>query len=218
LWFDLQGFFFAFTAGMFSLVSSCSYVLLPGYISYYFGTTVKKTVLGGFVCTIGLLTIFSSIAVLVSGFGVFLSQYIPFFDLIGSAIIMLMGICILLDIHLPYFSIPIKKLGHSGFIGLFIFGIAYGLVGISCSAPIFFSILFFAMTKGFINGIMTLLIYALGMGIPLILTSILVAEAKEFIIRRIVNVASRMHKISGVLLIILSISIIYFHYTSYTMS
>ena len=206
-----SGLVFAFMAGIFSLISPCGYILLPGYISYYLGSKLSfgKAVSGGLACTAGLITVFSIMGVLASSLGTLLPQLIPLLEIIAGAMVTFMGIIILIGLSLPYPSIPTRISKRKGAVGLYFFGVAYGLAGVGCSAPVFLSVVFYAMAKGLAYGTSVFIAYAVGMGLPLILTSVLLAKAKEFLIKRITTATPWLQKVSGVLLIIVGIYLIY---------
>ena len=65
---QFSGLVFAFTSGVISIFSPCSYALLPGYISYYLGSRfgIVKAITGGIACTLGLLTVFTAIGALIA--------------------------------------------------------------------------------------------------------------------------------------------------------
>jgi len=102
-----------------------------------------------------------------------------------------------------------------GLPGFYLFGIVYGMAGVGCSAPIFLSVLLHAMTKGPVNGILTFAAYAVGMGIPLVVTSVLLAEAKDYVIARITRITPRLHRVSGIILILVGVYLAYFYYATY---
>jgi len=215
---DLAGLIFAFTAGMLSLLSPCGYALLPGYISYHLGSElpVRKAILGGLLSLAGLATVFSCIGFLSSIANVLLSQLIPLLELVAAVVIIFMGVSILVKIKIPSISMLVKAPKQKGLIGLYVFGVAYGLAGVGCSAPIFFSILAYAVAvEEFLSSIITFLVYTIGMGAPLILTSILVAEAKKLTIERIAKATPWLQKFCGVFLILVGVYLLYFYYITY---
>jgi cytochrome c-type biogenesis protein len=214
---DAPGLAFAFTAGLFSIFSPCGYALLPGYVSYYLGSdfSVARGVYGGLACTLGLMTVFSVVGVLASSLGVFLQRLVPLLDLVAAAILILMGAVMLLEIQLPYLSINVGPSRRRGLPGFYLFGIVYGMAGVGCSAPIFLSVLLHAMTKGPVNGLLTFAAYAVGMGIPLVVTSVLLAEAKDYVIARITRITPRLHRVSGIILILVGAYLAYFYYATY---
>jgi cytochrome c-type biogenesis protein len=208
---QLSGLALAFTAGIFSIFSPCGYALLPGYISFYLGpgSSVVKAVSGAIVCTFGLITVFSSLGLLASGFGVLLPQLIPLLNLLAGVILIVMGVATTMQVNLPYISVPLVAPHRKGHIGFYLFGAVYGLASAGCSAPIFLSILFYAISKGLVNGVLTFTAYAIGMGTPLTLTSILVAEAKEFLIKRVHRFTPWFQRVSGIILIVVGVYLLY---------
>lgn len=214
---DLPSMIFIFTSGVFTLFSPCSFPLLPAYISYYLGArfSVKKAVFGGFTCTLGLTSTFLAIGVAASLLGDFLTPYMPTFKLMAGVIIILLGVGVFRGVRIPSPRLPIKAV-KDGFIGLFLFGIAYGLAAAVCSAPIFLSILLYAIASGgVINSIITFIIYAVGMGAPLVAISILVAMAKELALRKILGLAPWLYKMTGMMLFIIGAYLIYLYLSAY---
>jgi cytochrome c-type biogenesis protein len=213
----LQGLAFAFMAGIFSIFSPCGFALLPGYVFYYMGSsfTIGKALTGGISCTLGLITVFTVLGGLASGLGEISSHLIPVFDLIAASILLLLGFIMMVGKPFPYLSIPVKPVRRRGPIGFYLFGLIYGLAGIGCSAPIFISVLLYAMSKGFVNGMFTFIAYASGMAVPIILTSILLAEAKEYIIRKFTKNTPLIQRVSGAFLVIVGLYLVYFYFVTY---
>ena len=214
---DTAGLAFAFTAGVFSIFSPCGYALLPGYVSYYLGSefSTARGVLGGLVCTLGLMTVFSVVGVLASSLGALLQTLVPLLDLLAAAILIVMGSVMLLEVQLPYLSFNVSPSRRRGLLGFYLFGIVYGMAGVGCSAPIFLSVLLHAMTKGPVNGLLTFAVYAVGMGVPLIITNVLLAETQDYVIARITKITPRLHRLSGIVLILVGAYLVYFYYTTY---
>jgi len=192
--------------------------MLPGYISYYMGAKASsgKAVSAGVACTLGLVTMFSLIGVVASILGSVINPYIPLLGLVAGVATILLGASMLVEIKLPTFLVPLQAPKRRGLIGIFLYGVIYGLATLGCSAPIFFAVLFWAIAGGGpLSGIITFMVYAVGMGIPLILTTILVAMAKEMTLKRIGKMLPWLQKISGIILIIIGAYLIYFYYVSF---
>ncbi len=213
---DLLSLGYPFIAGFFVLFSPCGYALLPSYISYYLGSeiTVFRAIKGGFASTLGLISIFAFIGLGSSIIGGLIRPYIELFTVFAAIILIILGVLILAEVNLPHvINIgPSFRIGLSGF---FLFGIAYGLAAAGCTAPIFLSIILLAvMESGAFAGLTTFLIYALGVGLPLIVTSILVAVTKQQLISRMRNLTARLYKLSGIVLIIVGIYLVYLYFSS----
>jgi cytochrome c-type biogenesis protein len=214
---QLSGLAFAFSAGVFSLFSPCSYALLPGYVSYYLGARfgVVKALTGGLACTLGLITVFAAIGGLSSSLGELIPQIIPLLDIAAGVILIAMGLGNLLELKTPFLSLNVMPSRRRGFIGLYTYGIIYGLAGVGCSAPIFISVLFYAMSKGLAQGVLSFVAYALGMGLPLIVTTLLLSQAKGYMIQSINMATEKLRRASGAVLVAVGLYLIYFYYVTY---
>ncbi|UCD45459.1 MAG: cytochrome c biogenesis protein CcdA [Candidatus Bathyarchaeota archaeon] len=214
---DLTGLAFAFTAGMLSIFSPCGYALLPGYVSYYLGSDLSlvRAVVGGLACTLGLVTVFSVVGALASSLGALMPQLIPLLDILAAVILMVFGVAMLRQTNIPYLQLNVRPTTRRGLAGLYMFGLVYGIAGVGCSAPVFLSVLFFAVSESWINGVLTFTVYAFGMGVPLVITSVLVAEAKDILIRRISGATERLHKLGGTVLILVGLYLFYTYYVTY---
>jgi len=206
---------FAFSAGFFALFSPCGFPMLPGYVGYYLGTRSYsgKPLIEGTVCFFGLLSIFSLVGLLASLFSSLITAYVPFLELIAGVVTFFMGIVLLARLKLPQLPIPArayKAPKQKGFTGLFVYGCLYGLATISCSAPIFLSILFYAISSGALMALASFVVYALGMGFPLILITVVLAMTKETVYRRVTELTSTMQRLAGLILIIVGGYIIYY--------
>ena len=122
----------------------------------------------------------------------------------------------IMGIRFPALFTISKVPKRKGLIGVFLYGVAYGLATLSCSGQIFISILFHAATAGGpLNGIIAFVVYALGMGVPIIIATFFVVKAKKIMLRGIVKMMPWVQRISGLVLIVVGIYLIYFYYQSY---
>lgn len=214
---DVTGLMFPFSAGALTLLSPCGYALLPGYVSYYLGAKLTSTraIAGGLASTLGLIILYSVIGLMAATLRGLIYPYLPTFTLIAAYIVIMMGVLMLMEVRFPSLQL-VKAPGRRGLLGFFLFGIAYGLAASGCTAPIFLSVLLYALTvAGFFGSTITFLVYALGVGVPLILISLLVARAKESALRRFHRITPWLHKASGTILILVGIYLIYFYYSVY---
>lgn len=214
---DIVSIWWPFSAGVLVLLSPCGYALIPGYISYHLGSevSVSRALQGGIISTIGLVTVFSILGLgsfLISGL---IRPYLTLLTVFSAIVIMIMGLLILSGFSFPSTFLRLQGSSKRGMTGFFIFGIAYGLGAAGCTAPVFFSVLLFGMLDGgMFGGILTFTFYALGVGIPLIITSILVATTKRSMISKIRDITPKLHRFSGVVMILVGIYLIYTYLTS----
>ena len=206
-----------FILGLFVLLSPCGYALIPGYIAYNLGSdiTVSRALKGAVTATLGLISIFSLIGIAVTFVGWLVKPYITLVTILAAVIMIVFGLSILLGVTFPMTGYSFGNSNRKGLLGFYFYGIAYGLAASGCTAPIFFSTVFLAITKaGTIGGFLFFISYALGVGLPLIVTSFLVATAKTSIISRINTLTPKLYKLSGVIMILMGIYLIYIYYNS----
>ena len=201
---DLPGLVLAFTAGVFTVFSPCSFPLLPGYFSYRLTTSSSrgKTIAAGLICAIGLVSVFCIIAVLLSFAGAILSIYISALPLLAGIVMLVLGSLTLTGrrlSHSPFMS----KIGRGqDLLGTFGYGIAYGFASTACSAPVFYSVVLYALaSRGLAEGAIAFAIYSLGIGMPLVMISVLVEFGRSAVVRRFSELTPILNKISGILLI-----------------
>jgi cytochrome c-type biogenesis protein len=198
----------ALVSGVLVLLSPCSYPLLPGYVVYYLGSKVSggRAIQGGLACGMGLVTVFSTLGLATYSFGSALLKSLPFTNLVAVAAIGLLGVSLLLGINLPSIPINIHASKKAGLLGFFLYGVTYAVASMACSGPIFISIMLYALTAGdFFDGFTIFLAFSLGMCMPLLATTVLVATAKSFIVRKITGATSIVQRASGVMLIVLAV-------------
>jgi len=205
---------FAMTAGALSLISPCGYVLLPGYIAYLLGEErkVRSALLSGAAAVMGLLKIYILMGVLTGLAGSIVLEYLPSFTYVAAAIVITLGAAMLLNINIPAVGLSSNlatRFNLSGIFGFYVFGIGYGLGAQACTFPIFITIVLFALALGNpAAGVIIFLAYTVGVAAPLIATTILVSLAKTAVLNKIKYLSTKLHRISGVLLIIVGIYLI----------
>lgn len=201
---DAAGLAFAFTAGVLALFSPCALPLLPGYISYYLGSKapLAKALQGGALCALGAISTFLAMGAIVSLLGSLASKYVPALGAVAGAVLAFMGVTMLLEIKTLSFPVPVEAPKEGGLKGLFVYGAAYGLASAGCAAPIFFSVVVYALASGgLLEGFLAFLAYALGMAIPLVFVTMLVAKAKGLVVKRAIKLIPLLQKIAGGLLV-----------------
>ncbi|MGQ9513776.1 MAG: cytochrome c biogenesis CcdA family protein [Thermoproteota archaeon] len=186
-------------AGAFTFFSPCSYPLLPAYMLYYLGGKISRrdAVQKGLIGVFGIISVFFSFGLITAYLGLLVSHIILIKEISGSIMIFL-GFMMLLDAHLPTLNIPIVAPRRKDLIGLFLFGAAYGFASVSCSLAIFISIVSYGISRqGFLNGLLLIVFYSLGIGVPMILFAIISTNLKEFISNRYASATRWIHRVAG---------------------
>lgn len=203
----------SFLGGLVASVSPCSLSMLPliiGYIGGYSNEKPLKTLLQMLVFVMGSSVVFAIIGGICAITGkVFIGN--PYFALIVASIILIMGLRILeiIDFDVPVIikQIPQNNVNND-IIYPFILGAVFALIGTPCSTPILASIMGFASISASIkNAIIMLFLFSIGQGLILILAGFLTSKLKTS--EKFYKISENIMKISGILLILVSVYIYY---------
>lgn len=179
----------AFVAGLLSFLSPCVLPLIPSYITYITGMSFaqldsehpshrvrRQTVLHSLSFIAGFTVVFVLLGASATFIGGFLQQHMTAIRKVGGVLIILFGIHVsgIFNVH---FLLGEKRLNirskPAGFFGSFLVGIAFAAGWTPCIGPILASILMVAATEETIyRGILLLLAYSLGLGIPFFLAAL----------------------------------------------
>jgi cytochrome c biogenesis protein CcdA len=214
---------FAFGAGVISFFSPCAFPMLPAYISYYLGQEGEgeeagpaRGLLFGGLTLLGMLSIFGALGSLLSFVGSrFLGQAIPLFGLGMGTLLLVLGVLLLATSRMR-FSLPIKAPRFGGPISFYLYGVAYALVSLGCTFPIFLIVVTGALlAQGFLQGILVFLVYSLGMGTVMIFLSLAVSTSRDYFAASMGRVVPYVRLVSAVVLIAVGAYMVYFYYGLY---
>ncbi len=179
---------------------------------------MRMAVIGSSLSTIGLMVMFGLLGFVPILFGTIVYQYIPWLILVSGAIIISMGLTVLFGVDLPALPMFVmrSRLSRGGISGFVLYGIAYGMTALSCSSPIFISVVVFTFSSGdFFQGIILFIFYALGMGSTLIASTLIFVFVGEPILHKFAKSVERLRKASGILLIAIGLYLFYYFAKSY---
>ncbi len=200
----------AFTAGLVSTVNPCGFAMLPAYLGYFLGVdeqkdtgSVGKALVTGGVVSAGFLVVFGVAgAIIVAGVRS-LTSVVPWIALVVGFGLIALGIYTLrgryLNLRLPLPKRMKRGRDHGS---VFVFGVSYAIASLSCTLPIFLSLVATTFTQTtFIRGFAAFLAYGAGMSLMLLGVTILLAIGKDGLIRRLRSASKAVSTISGVILI-----------------
>ena len=200
----------SFLEGIITFISPCLLPMLPIYISYFAGggeRTTGKTLKGalGFVC--GFTVIFICLGALAGTVGSFLKEYQTTVNIISGLIVIFFGLNFLGVFKLNIFrgSQHAVNTANMGFFSAFLFGIIFSIGWTPCVGAFLGSALMLASQQGHVlEGVLMLLAYSLGLGIPFVFSAILIDYLKSAF-TWIKKHYSVINAISGGLLIVIGV-------------
>lgn len=175
----------SFLEGIITFISPCLLPMLPIYISYFAGggeRTMKKTLTGATGFVLGFSLVFVALGALAGSVGALLTEYTFWVNLIGGLIVIAFGLSYMGLFRLNLFH-GMKggvKTGEMGFFSAMVFGIVFSLGWTPCVGAFLGSALMLASQQGHVlEGMGMLLCYSLGLGIPFLLSAVLIDKLKS---------------------------------------
>jgi len=214
-WLKMQ-YAITFLEGIIAFVSPCLLPMLPIYISYFAGEkhdAKQKTVKNALGFVLGFTLVFIALGAFAGFFGGFLTRYKTVVNVVTGGIVILFGLNFMGIINVGFInnacSIKNNESKISGFFSAVLFGIIFSISWTPCVGASLGAALMKAAGKGSVlQGILLLLCYSFGLGIPFLLSAALIEHMKNaftFIKKhyRIINT------VSGVFLVIIGILMVF---------
>ena len=202
-------YFISLLEGIVTFISPCLLPMLPIYISYFAGGSErnnKRVVQNALGFILGFTVVFVLLGALAGSFGRLLKEYHTAVNIITGLIVLFFGLHFLGVFKLPLFEgSKAAKTDNLGFFSSILFGIVFSIGWTPCVGAFLGSALMLATSQGNVaEGVVMLLFYSLGLGIPFFLSALLIDRLKgafSFIKKhyRIINI------VSGVFLVIIGV-------------
>ncbi len=175
-------FFITFLEGIVSFISPCMLPMLPVYVSYFAaGSDSRGKVLARSISfVLGFTVVFSLLGLFAGTVGALLSRYRIAVNAVSGLIVILLGLSYLDVIRLPFFKGIRKEHRIAGVVSAFVFGMIYSVCLTPCVGAFLGSALMLASVSGTAaRGALLLLVYALGLGIPFVISAMLLEKLRS---------------------------------------
>ena len=176
-------YFISFLEGIITFISPCLLPMLPVYVSYFSGggqRETKKTVLNALGFILGFTLVFVALGALAGTFGQLLRDYQTAVNLVTGLIVVFFGLNFLGVFRVNLFQGGGRFTGEVlGFFSALVFGMVFSIGWTPCVGAFLGSALLLAASQGHVlEGVLMLLLYSLGLGIPFFLSAILIDKVK----------------------------------------
>jgi len=225
----------AFSAGMVATVNPCGFALLPAYLSYFLGldpaagpgpstavpgdaddrakrtSTVLRALVVAAAVTAGFLVVFGIMGVAWSSLSSVIGERLPWFTLVIGVCLVVLGVAVIRGFE-PTLKLPHLDIDRSGreLLTMFLYGISYAVASLSCTIPVFISLVSVSLDGTFVQSVAMFLAYGLGMGMTLGILTIGVALARTGVLHTFRRLMPHMQTISGVLLVFAGLFVAYY--------
>jgi len=174
-----------FLEGIITFISPCLLPMLPIYVSYFAGgseeKTTKKTLVNSLGFVLGFTVIFVTLGAFASTLGSFLQRYKIALNIVTGLIVVFFGLNFIGVLKFNLFKGMKNPFAtkEMGFFSAILFGIVFSIGWTPCVGAFLGSALALASQQGHIlAGIVMLLCYSAGLGIPFVVSAILIDKLK----------------------------------------
>lgn len=200
--------------GMLTFISPCILPMIPVYISYFSGGNTKEEEkysviwnVAGFVA--GFTIIFTTIGAMAGTFGALIKTHQGIINLMCGAIVTVFGLNYMGVLKIRFLDKSVRityEIKTARFFSSVLFGMIFSIGWTPCVGTFLGSALMIAVYSGnAMKGVVMLLIYSIGLGIPFILCGIFIDSVKgTFAVFK--THYSLINKIAGSILTVTGIS------------
>lgn len=176
-----------FLEGLISFISPCILPLIPVYIMYFAGNGIEskksKVILNAVGFVLGFTIFFILLGVFASAVGSFLIEYKTALNIVTGAIVVLFGLNYIGLIKISALNSNSKlktEIKPNNFLKSILFGAVFSIGWTPCTGAFLGSALMMASQQSkWFEGMTLLLAYSLGLGIPFIISAVLIDSLKN---------------------------------------
>lgn len=177
---------FTFLEGIASFISPCVLPMLPIYISYFVGEddkSTKKAVANASGFVLGFSIVFIILSVFASQLGTLVSSNIKYIKIVFGIVIILLGLNYIEVLNIKFLNKSKEMKADTkdlNFVKAVIFGVLFSISWTPCIGTFLSSaLLLVAKQQDMLKGIILMVLYSIGLGIPFIISVVLIEKLKE---------------------------------------
>ena len=180
-------FLITFLEGIITFISPCILPMLPLYILYFAGEgaqgRLRKSLINAAGFVLGFTIVFILLGVFAGTIGGFLIRYQRAVNIVAGAIIIVFGLHYAGLLKLGFLSRTMKpdvKVNPRNFAASVLFGLVFAIGWSPCTGAFLGSAMLMAASQqSWLMGVMLLLCYSMGLGIPFLLCAVLIDRLKS---------------------------------------
>ncbi len=218
-------FAYSFILGVLAAVNPCGFVLLPTYLIFFLGTReepnldtsqrLRRALVVSSGISIGFLAIFFVIGVISRLFTQWIEMNAKYASL-AIGVVLVVGGARMLTGWTPKFALPeIGGVQTKTFRATVIYGVAYAVASIGCTIGFLTTAVFGSIAlHGFVSGVLSILLYGLGMAMLVTALTVSLAFAKTGIVVIIKNRLNLIQRLGAILVTLTGIYLVFYWYAA----
>lgn len=223
----LEGnFAYSFVLGVLAAVNPCGFVLLPTYLMFFLGlegsrpndnqrTSLSRALQVGLATSSGFIAVFIVVGSISRLFTNAIERNAKYVSIVIGVVLVVMGIAMLAGWK-PRVITPNIATGKTRTFGsMFLFGIAYAIASIGCTIGFLTSVILGSINvHGFFSGMLSIILYGVGMGAIVTALTVSLAFAKGGLLRVLRNGMQYLDRISAVLVLLTGLYLTWYWYAA----
>lgn len=211
-----------FSAGMVATLNPCGFAMLPAYLSYFMGlqdeqekstpAALRTALAVGAVVSAGFVVVFGIAGIVITAGFRSVIDWIPWLALTIGVAVTVLGIAMLRGFEMTIGLPKARRAGTGrGYGNVFGFGVSYAVASLSCTLPVFLTVVATQLTqRSFVGGFVIFLGYGLGMSIVLLGITVVMALGKQSLVTKLRSSARYINRVSGGILVLAGAFIVWF--------
>ncbi len=205
----------SFSLGIAANLNPCVLPLYPGFLAFLAnkpGIENKKrfTRISGLLVISGVLVFMLIVGLVTASLGLSINNFISVVSPIAFMILIFVGFLLILNVDFSKLGalVPHRNINTKGspYRSAFLYGFFYGPIVIPCNAPLVFAVFAYSFgATSFIEKFSIFMAFGLGLGLPLLLLSLLSSARGSWLIKQFSTHQAFINRLAGTLLVILGI-------------
>lgn len=223
----LEGnFAYSFVLGVLAAVNPCGFVLLPTYLMFFLGlegsrptdtqrTSLARALRVGLATSSGFIAVFVVVGSISRLFTNAIERNAKYASIVIGVALVLMGIAMLAGWKPRIITPSISATKTRTFGSMFIFGIAYAVASIGCTIGFLTSVILGSINvHGFFSGMLSIVLYGLGMGAIVTALTVSLAFAKGGLLRVLRSGMRHLDRVSAILVLLTGVYLTWYWYAA----
>ena len=218
-------FAYSFILGVLAAVNPCGFVLLPTYLIFFLGTReepnlttgerLRRALVVSSGISIGFLAIFFVIGVISRLFTQWIELNAKYASL-AIGIVLVIGGARMLTGWTPKFAVPqLGGVQTKTFRATVVYGVAYAVASIGCTIGFLTTALFGSIAlNGFVSGVLSILLYGLGMAMLVTALTVSLAFAKTGLLTIVKNQLHLIQRLGAIFVTLTGIYLVFYWYAA----
>lgn len=223
----LEGnFAYSFVLGVLAAINPCGFVLLPTYLMFFLGlegsrptdsqrTSLARALRVGLATSSGFVAVFIVVGSISRLFTNAIERNAKYASIVIGVALVAMGVAMLAGWK-PRVITPNISTGKARTFGsMFGFGVAYAVASIGCTIGFLTSVILGSINvHGFFSGMLSIVLYGLGMGAIVTALTVSLAFAKGGLLRVLRNGMRHLDRVSAVLVLLTGVYLTWYWYAA----